>query len=310
MPAATPCDPVALTQALVRCESVTPDEGGALTLLESRAAGAGFTCHRMTFSEPGTPDVENLYARHRHGRPHLCFAGHTDVVPVGDAKPGPSAVRRGDSRRHSLRPRRRRHERRRRLLRRGRAPPSCMTRPQARRLDLVSHHGRRGGPLDQRHHEGARLDARARREGWTPASSASRRTRKRSATRSRSAAAAPSTASSSSTAARGTPPIRRKPTTRCRSWRASSTVSSTPTIDAGTAHFQPSNLQITVISVPNTGRERHSGRSARDVQHSLQRHLGPPAASKTGCATQCGGRRAPRHPLRRHLLRHRRRVPD
>ncbi|MCC7251486.1 succinyl-diaminopimelate desuccinylase [Hyphomicrobium sp.] len=77
-------DPVALTQALIRCESVTPDEGGALTLLESVLAPAGFTCHRMTFTEPGTPDVENLYARFGSSAPHLCFAGHTDVVPPGD----------------------------------------------------------------------------------------------------------------------------------------------------------------------------------------------------------------------------------
>ena len=39
----------------------------------------------MTFSEPGTPDVENLYARIGTGAPHLMFAGHTDVVPPGDA---------------------------------------------------------------------------------------------------------------------------------------------------------------------------------------------------------------------------------
>ncbi len=77
-------DPVALTQALVRCESVTPDEGGALTLLQGILSAAGFTCHRMTFSEPGTPDVENLYARIGTAEPHLCFAGHTDVVPPGN----------------------------------------------------------------------------------------------------------------------------------------------------------------------------------------------------------------------------------
>ena len=76
-------DPIALTQALVRCESVTPDEGGALTLLEGVLQPAGFTCHRLTFSTPGTPDVENLYARIGTGGPHLCFAGHTDVVPTG-----------------------------------------------------------------------------------------------------------------------------------------------------------------------------------------------------------------------------------
>lgn len=86
MSVVTSIDPVALTQALIRCESVTPAEGGALTLLEGVLGAAGFSCHRMTFSEPGTPDVDNLYARiGSHGR-NLCFAGHTDVVPVGDAK--------------------------------------------------------------------------------------------------------------------------------------------------------------------------------------------------------------------------------
>ena len=58
-----PKDPVALAQALIRCESVTPAEGGALSLLESVLSPAGFMCHRMTFHEAGTPDVENLYAR-------------------------------------------------------------------------------------------------------------------------------------------------------------------------------------------------------------------------------------------------------
>lgn len=77
-------DPVSLAQGLIRCESVTPHEGGALTLLQNVLEGAGFTCHRMTFSEPNTPDVDNLYARFGTGRPNLCFAGHTDVVPPGD----------------------------------------------------------------------------------------------------------------------------------------------------------------------------------------------------------------------------------
>ncbi|MCB1503524.1 MAG: succinyl-diaminopimelate desuccinylase [Hyphomicrobiaceae bacterium] len=75
-------DPVALTQALIRCPSVTPHEGGALTLLQDILQQRGFTCHRMTFSDEGTPDVENLYARIGSG-PNLCFAGHTDVVPPG-----------------------------------------------------------------------------------------------------------------------------------------------------------------------------------------------------------------------------------
>ena len=77
-------DPVALTQALVRCPSVTPNEGGALSLLENVLKAAGFACHRLMMTEPGTPDVDNLYARFGRGQPHLCFAGHTDVVPVGD----------------------------------------------------------------------------------------------------------------------------------------------------------------------------------------------------------------------------------
>lgn len=80
-----PTDPVALTQALIRCESVTPNEGGALTLLQNIVEPAGFECHRLPFSEPGTPDVDNLYARLGSGRPHLCFAGHTDVVPIGNS---------------------------------------------------------------------------------------------------------------------------------------------------------------------------------------------------------------------------------
>jgi succinyl-diaminopimelate desuccinylase len=63
---------------------VTPHEGGALTFLQSLLEPAGFTCHRLTMKEPGTPDVENLYARLGTGTPHLCFAGHTDVVPAGD----------------------------------------------------------------------------------------------------------------------------------------------------------------------------------------------------------------------------------
>lgn len=77
-------DPVAITEALVRCPSVTPDEGGALTLLEGLLRPLGFEVHRMTMTEPGTPDVENLYARWGLQGPNLCFAGHTDVVPPGD----------------------------------------------------------------------------------------------------------------------------------------------------------------------------------------------------------------------------------
>ncbi len=77
-------DPVAVAQALIRCQSVTPHEGGALRLLQNLLAPAGFECHRMTFKDVGTPDVENLYCRLGTARPNLCFAGHTDVVPAGN----------------------------------------------------------------------------------------------------------------------------------------------------------------------------------------------------------------------------------
>lgn len=77
-------DPVAIAQALIRCESVTPAEGGALSLIERLLKPLGFVCHRMKFSDAHTPDVENLYVRWGTTGPNICFAGHTDVVPVGD----------------------------------------------------------------------------------------------------------------------------------------------------------------------------------------------------------------------------------
>ncbi len=77
-------DPVELTRALIRCPSITPEEGGALGLLQGVLRGLGFTCHRLKFSESGTPDVDNLYARLGETGRNFCYAGHTDVVPHGD----------------------------------------------------------------------------------------------------------------------------------------------------------------------------------------------------------------------------------
>ena len=77
-------DPIAIARDLIRCRSVTPAEGGALALIERLLKGAGFTVHRVTFAEPGTDPVENLYARIGSAAPHLMLAGHTDVVPPGD----------------------------------------------------------------------------------------------------------------------------------------------------------------------------------------------------------------------------------
>jgi len=77
-------DPLELANALIRCPSVTPLEGGALDYLSQVLGDAGFNCQRMVFSEEGTPDVDNLYARIGSSGPNLAYAGHTDVVPVGD----------------------------------------------------------------------------------------------------------------------------------------------------------------------------------------------------------------------------------
>lgn len=77
-------DALSIARDLIRCPSVTPADAGALGVLEKALNAAGFTCHRVTFSEPGTADVDNLYARIGAVGPHISFAGHTDVVPPGD----------------------------------------------------------------------------------------------------------------------------------------------------------------------------------------------------------------------------------
>jgi succinyl-diaminopimelate desuccinylase len=76
-----PVDPIALSRALIRRPSVTPADAGAMDIVQSTLAGLGFACRRMRFGE-----IENLYARWGSKAPNLCFAGHTDVVPVGDAE--------------------------------------------------------------------------------------------------------------------------------------------------------------------------------------------------------------------------------
>jgi succinyl-diaminopimelate desuccinylase len=77
-------DALTITRDLIRCPSVTPADAGALGVLEALLKDAGFTTHRVTFSEAGTADIDNLYARIGTEGPHITFAGHTDVVPPGD----------------------------------------------------------------------------------------------------------------------------------------------------------------------------------------------------------------------------------
>ncbi len=81
MPAASA---IVLAQALIRCPSVTPEDAGAIGVLEAALKPLGFSCQRLRFEAPGTTPVENLYARLGQTRPNFCFAGHTDVVPAGD----------------------------------------------------------------------------------------------------------------------------------------------------------------------------------------------------------------------------------
>lgn len=77
-------DPVALTRDLIRCRSITPQDDGALAVMENALSRLGFTCHRLPFSEPGAAEVHNLLAVIGEAGPHFCFAGHSDVVPPGN----------------------------------------------------------------------------------------------------------------------------------------------------------------------------------------------------------------------------------
>ena len=77
-------DALSIARDLVRCPSITPADAGALGVLENLLKAAGFETHRITFSEPGTADIDNLYARIGNAAPHIAFAGHTDVVQPGD----------------------------------------------------------------------------------------------------------------------------------------------------------------------------------------------------------------------------------
>jgi succinyl-diaminopimelate desuccinylase len=77
-------DALSIARDLLRCPSVTPADAGALAVLENVLKQAGFETHRVSFSEPGAADIDNLYARIGTSAPHISFAGHTDVVPAGD----------------------------------------------------------------------------------------------------------------------------------------------------------------------------------------------------------------------------------
>lgn len=76
-------DAVELTQRLIRCRSVTPADDGALAIVEKELESAGFTIHHLRFEGDGSYPVDNIFARIGETSPHICFLGHTDVVPPG-----------------------------------------------------------------------------------------------------------------------------------------------------------------------------------------------------------------------------------
>jgi succinyl-diaminopimelate desuccinylase len=100
-----PIDPVELAAELIRRPSVTPKDEGAIDIVADRLERLGFACHRLSFADKGpngedADPIVNLYARFGSGRPNLCFAGHTDVVPTGAAdawsfEPFAAAIRDG-----------------------------------------------------------------------------------------------------------------------------------------------------------------------------------------------------------------------
>jgi succinyl-diaminopimelate desuccinylase len=81
---AATADPQPLARALIRCPSVTPKDAGCLDVLEAALRPMGFRCFRLPFESSDSPRVDNLYARLGRATPNFCYAGHTDVVPVGN----------------------------------------------------------------------------------------------------------------------------------------------------------------------------------------------------------------------------------
>ena len=77
---------VSLARDLVKCQSVTPKDDGAINVVAKNLKKLGFKCQIMEFQEKGTAKIKNLYAKIGNSSPNFCFAGHTDVVPVGDLK--------------------------------------------------------------------------------------------------------------------------------------------------------------------------------------------------------------------------------
>ena len=157
--------PLSIARDLVRCPSVTPADAGALGVLENILKAAGFEAHRVTFGEPGTADIDNLYARIGDVCPahHFRRAYRRGAAGRRERLEPWRVLGRGE-RRPSVRARRGRHEGRHRLQRRGGAGVSCREWRPAKGLDLVFDHRRRGRHFRQRHHQALAMGGGARRE--------------------------------------------------------------------------------------------------------------------------------------------------
>ena len=77
-------DPIVLTQSLVKCASITPEDDGALTVVENHLKAIGFDCYPLNFSGNNSYEVKNLFATIGNEGKHFAYAGHTDVVPIGN----------------------------------------------------------------------------------------------------------------------------------------------------------------------------------------------------------------------------------
>ena len=165
---------LSIARDLLRCPSVTPADAGALGVLENILKAAGFEVHRVTFSEPGAADIDNLYARIGTAAPHITFAGHTDVVPAGDETAWTHGAFSGDVKDGFL-------------YGRGavdmKGGIACSVAAvleylaanggKPKRLDLVPDHRRRGRHRGQRHHQAAAMGRRRAARNSTIACSAS-----------------------------------------------------------------------------------------------------------------------------------------
>ena len=214
-------DALSIARDLIRCPSVTPADAGALGVLEKAAqAAAGFELPPRHLRRARHRRYRQSLCPHRHrgAAHHLCRPYRRGAARRRNRMDAWRVLRRGEGR-LSLWPRRGRHEGRHRLQRRRGAAISRRQWRQAKRLDLVPDHRRRGRHLRQRHHQAVEMVRRARREIRPLRARRARPMSRCSATASRSAAAARSPARSMSTACRAMSPIRTAPPIRCRIFR-------------------------------------------------------------------------------------------